>query len=67
MRLKGVGHRLFAAMSQTFRQAGARTMRTMVARENTLHMSFFRSEGMMAGPYLQLEKSLDENQEDLTF
>lgn len=67
MRLKGVGRSLFAAMSEAFRQAGVRTMRTMVARENTLHMTFFRSEGMMAGPYLQLEKSLDENPEEATF
>jgi hypothetical protein len=31
----------------------------MVARDNHLHMTFFRSEGMMAGPYIQLEKDLD--------
>jgi len=36
-----------------------RKMRTMVARANRLHLMFFRSEGMMAGPYLQLEKELD--------
>ena len=47
------------AVACVFRQkksAGkpARTMRTMVARDNTLHMMFFRSEGMMAGRYLQL-------------
>lgn len=60
-RLKGIGRRLFAALSAAFRRAGARTMRTMVARDNTLHMMFFRSEGMMAGRYLQLEKALDED------
>jgi hypothetical protein len=31
----------------------------MVARDNRLHLLFFRSEGMMAGPYIQLEKELD--------
>ena len=63
VRLKGIGRQLFATLSEAFRRAGARTMRTMVARDNTLHMMFFRSEGMMAGRYLQLEKSLDEDLE----
>ena len=34
-------------------------MRTMMARDNHLLMSFFRSQGMMAGPYIELEKALD--------
>ena len=34
-------------------------MRTMVARDSRLPLLFFRSEGMMAGPYIQLEKDLD--------
>ena len=58
-RLQGIGEGLFEAMSEKFRQAGIRTMRTMVARSNALHMAFFRSEGMTAGPYIQLEKDLD--------
>jgi hypothetical protein len=29
-----------------------------VARDNRLHSLFFRGEGMMAGPYIQLEKDL---------
>jgi hypothetical protein len=32
----------------------------MVARQNQLHMAFFRSEGMVAGPYIQLEMDLDD-------
>jgi len=59
-RLQGIGEQLFEAISEEFRQAGILTMRTMVARQNQLHMAFFRSEGMVAGPYIQLEKSLDE-------
>ncbi len=59
-RLQGIGERLFEAMSAEFRNAGIETMRTMVARHNRLHMAFFRSEGMVAGPYLQLEKTLNE-------
>ena len=59
-RLQGIGENLFDAISGKFRDAGIKTMRTMVSRKNQLHMAFFRSEGMVAGPYLQLEKDLDE-------
>jgi GNAT superfamily N-acetyltransferase len=58
-RLRGVGKALFEAISTEFKTAGVGTMRTMVARDNRLHLMFFRSEGMMAGPYLQLEKELN--------
>ncbi len=58
-RLSGIGQALFAAISQEFKTAGMTKMRTMVARDNQLHSLFFRGEGMMAGPYLQLEKELD--------
>jgi len=58
-RLHGVGQALFEAMAAEFKAAGVRQMRTMVARDNRLHLMFFRSEGMTAGPYLQLEKELD--------
>jgi hypothetical protein len=34
-------------------------MRTMVAKQNALPMMFFRAEGMMAGPYIQLERNLE--------
>mgnify|MGYP003353157708 CR=1 FL=1 len=58
-RQRGVGDALFQAISSEFRKAGVTKMRTMVARDNRLHLLFFRGEGMMAGPYLQLEKDLD--------
>jgi len=58
-REQGIGEGLFDAISDEFRAAGVTTMRTMVPRENQLHMAFFRSEGMVAGPYIQLEKELD--------
>jgi GNAT superfamily N-acetyltransferase len=58
-RQHGVGHALFEAISHEFRKTGVTKMRTMVARDNRLHLLFFRGEGMMAGPYLQLEKELD--------
>ncbi len=58
-RLGGVGSALIAAISRDFRAAGVGRMRTMLSRGNHLLMSFFRSHGMMAGPYIELEKELD--------
>jgi ribosomal protein S18 acetylase RimI-like enzyme len=58
-RLHGIGQALLEAISIEFKRAGVGKMRTMVARDNRLHLLFFRSEGMMAGPYIQLEKELD--------
>jgi len=59
VRLQNVGSALLDAISREFKQAGVSKMRTMVARDARLPMLFFRGEGMMAGPYLQLEKDLD--------
>jgi len=59
MRLQSVASALFAAISAEFKRTGIGKMRTMVARDARLPMMFFRSEGMMAGPYIQLEKDLD--------
>ena len=58
-RSEHIGHALMTAISAAFRDAGITIMRTMISRKNHLLMSFFRGEGMMAGPYLQLEKELD--------
>jgi ribosomal protein S18 acetylase RimI-like enzyme len=54
----GVGEGLLDAVADEFRRAGVTKMRTMVAKDNPLPMLFFRAEGMMAGPYIQLEKDL---------
>jgi len=59
-REQGIGERLFTAICDEFRGAGITKIRTMVRRQDVLNMSFFRSEGMMAGPYTQLELNLDE-------
>jgi ribosomal protein S18 acetylase RimI-like enzyme len=59
MRLHSIGNALLDAISLKFKNAGVSQMRTMVARDARLPMLFFRSEGMMAGPYIQLEKDLD--------
>lgn len=58
-RLAGIGSALLTAIENRFRADGVTRMRTMMARDNHLLMSFFRSQGMMAGPYIELEKALD--------
>ncbi|MGE0152439.1 MAG: GNAT family N-acetyltransferase [Reyranellaceae bacterium] len=57
-RLGGVGTRLFDAVCARFRAAGVRSVRTMVDRRDHLILSFFRSQGMMAGPSLELEMEI---------
>ena len=57
-RLKGVGSKLFDAVCDCFRKAGVVHVRTMIARDNTTVLSFFRSHGMMAGPFIELEVAL---------
>ena len=58
-RLAGVGSRLLQAISDHFRRAGVGKLRTLLALDNTLIMSFFRSQGMMAGPLISLEMDID--------
>ena len=58
-RLAGVGSRLLDAISESFRRAGVRKLRTLLARDNTLILSFFRSHGMMAGSLMSLEIDLE--------
>jgi ribosomal protein S18 acetylase RimI-like enzyme len=57
-RLAGVGTRLLDAISQGFRREGVTKVRTMLSRDNTLILSFFRSQGMTAGSLLPLEMDL---------
>lgn len=59
-RLQSVGTQLFDAVCDGFRQAGVTKVRTMIAREAQLILSFFRAHGMMAGPFVELEKDLCE-------
>jgi GNAT superfamily N-acetyltransferase len=60
VRLSGVGTQLFEAICAAFRKAGVRKLRTMLSRDNTLLLSFFRSQGMTAGPLIPLETDLVE-------
>lgn len=58
-RQDGVGSSLLENLCDYFRQAGVNKVRTMSYRQDHDVMSFFRSQGMMSGPYLQLEKELE--------
>ncbi len=57
-RLAGIGTRLLEAICAGFRHAGVDRVRTLIARDNGLVLSFFRSQGMMAAPFIPLEKDL---------
>jgi ribosomal protein S18 acetylase RimI-like enzyme len=57
-RLAGVGTRLLAAICEEFRRAGVDIVRTLLARDNQVVLSFFRSQGMMAAPVIALEMRL---------
>ncbi len=56
----GVGQLMLKEMCQRLKQAGVTTVRTMVDRENKLTLSFFRSQGLRTGRYIELEKRLDD-------
>jgi GNAT superfamily N-acetyltransferase len=58
LRLKGVGTELFEAIVARFRDKGVTRVRTLVDRKDHLILSFFRAQGMVAGPSLQLDMDL---------
>lgn len=55
----GIGTKLLDSARAAFRKAGIKSLRTMVARDATLLLSFFRAEGMTAGPFVELEMPID--------
>lgn len=59
VRERGIGHLLFKEICFRLKQAGVTSVRTMIARDQKLVLSFFRSQGLRTGPYLELEKQLD--------
>jgi len=59
-RLNKIGSQLYNAMCQSLAATGVDTVRTMLARDDELNLAFFRSQGMMGGPFMQLEMSLSE-------
>lgn len=58
-RLHGLGTMLVDEICLRFRKAGVQQVRTMLAKDANLLLSFFRSLGMMGGPFIQLEKALE--------
>ena len=58
-RLKKTGSHLFAGICRSLKESGVDKVRTMLARDDSLNMAFFRSQGMMGGPFIQLEMPLD--------
>ncbi len=61
VRQAGVASQLLAALNASLKRAGVRKLRTLLARDNMLILSFFRSQGMMAAPLISLELDLLEN------
>lgn len=59
-REKGVGQLMLKEMCIRLKKAGVTTVRTMVDRENKLTLSFFRSQGLRTGRYIELEKLIDD-------
>ena len=51
----GIGTRLLESLSTALRETGVRKLRTLLHHDNTLILSFFRSQGMMAAPLIPLE------------
>jgi len=60
VRMHHVGSQLLDAICKSFRRKNVNKIRTMLRRNENVIMSFFRSQGMMAGPFIQLEKDLDD-------
>lgn len=58
VRQQGVGTILLTAMRERFERVGVRVMRTLLASDNPLILSFFRSQGMTAGRLIPLELAI---------
>ncbi len=59
-RLGGVATVMFDTICHCFKQAGVDKVHTMIDRDNITVMSFFRSQGMMAGSTIPLEMDLSD-------
>jgi ribosomal protein S18 acetylase RimI-like enzyme len=57
-RLRGTGTRLLEKICAAFRARGVDKVRTLLARDDSLVLAFFRSQGMMAAPFIALERDL---------
>lgn len=62
-RLGGVATIMFDTICRCFKKAGVDKVHTMIDRDNITVMSFFRSQGMMAGSTIPLEMDLSDLEE----
>jgi len=58
IREQGIGSLLFEALCSAMKKDGVKTIRTMVLGSDKVNLSFFRGEGLAAGPYIELERRL---------
>ncbi|MFO1133964.1 MAG: GNAT family N-acetyltransferase [Rhodoblastus sp.] len=58
IRVKNVGTRLFDELCAIFQRAGIDKVSTLIERDSDLVLAFFRSQGMIFGRYIQMEKEL---------
>ncbi|MBB1093541.1 GNAT family N-acetyltransferase [Rhodopseudomonas palustris] len=59
IRVNSIGTQLFDEICRIFADAGVRKVRTMIEHENQLVIAFFRSQGLMVGRFIGMEKDLD--------
>lgn len=52
---RGIGRRMFEEICNCLKRAGVTTVRTMVERSDLLTLSFFHSQGLRNGRYVELE------------
>ena len=58
VREMGIGQRMFEEICKRLKEVGITTVRTMVDRDNKMTLSFFRSQGLRTGRYVELEKEI---------
>lgn len=58
-RKQGIATLLFNRITQFFKDSGTTTVRTMLHIDDHLLMSFFRFQGLSAGPFIELEMAIN--------
>ncbi len=58
IRVNNVGTRLFDEICRIFQEAGVEKVSTLIERDSDLVLAFFRSQGMIFGRYIQMEKGI---------
>jgi len=58
IRVNNVGTRLFDEICRIFQEAGVEKVSTLIERDSDLVLAFFRSQGMIFGRYIQMEKEI---------